>query len=274
MGSQSRSGKEKDEGMQIDYSIDLCIPLKKPIRVNPKKVMKGFKKRWGVKVAFEQYPKLSIPERGSYLLTNGKNCLVVSNSTEPLAKEMVELFLSGLGIRDEERNALTANKGCILLQALDMNDRTLDRAILASQSLFLFLNDTNSLGYASKSGQLYRPVRGLKKFSQVSAIGPFELLLVLTTVHSLSELNWMHTHGMDQFGVPDIEIWYDEEEEREYFQGLLGYAATYCIENGPILKVGDTMGNAADGIDFRVKQAVEKTDHSYGRFGGIQLAKE
>jgi hypothetical protein len=275
MSFESTSTKDKDIKLPTDFCMDLCIPLKKPIKLVPKKLETNFRRRWGTELVVRENSELSNKESGlwAYLMTNKRNFLAAFNSGAPLDSEMVDFFSVGIGVNDEDRRALGSNRGNILLRVPNMNDNPLDRAVFAVQSLLLFMSDRNALGYACRSAQFYRPRRFLDKFQKTSTIGLNELLSILIAHHHIVEKGWSHCHGMDQFDAPDIEIMYDEKE-KDYYQNILLYFIVQCIENGPILKVGDTLGSSPDSKEFRIQPAIEKSDHSYGKHGGILIAKE
>ena len=267
--------KEKDLRRPPDYPIQLCIVLGSPFKIDPRKVMSGFRKRWNVKIAFEENEKWSMPEQNKrvYLLTNGRTSIMVSYLEEPVAKEMMELFATGMGVTEDEKKFLFRSVAHILLDAPDLDDNPLERAILTVQTLLYLLDVSRALGYSSRSAEFYRTVRVSDKYMQFSEIGAFELMLVLLNAHSLRDLRWIHFHGMDQFGLPDIEVVYGEDEDHEYYQQLLGNTALYSIMNGPVLKIGDTVDMMRDGNTHRIEESRKDSDHPYGTFGAIRLVK-
>ena len=79
---------------------------------------------------------------------------------------------------------------------------------------------------------------------------------------------WAHSHGMEQFGLPDVECPYHDADRHDYFYQLVGDACLYMIENGPVLSIGDTAELQGDGVIFKV---AEGSKEGFGRFGCLRL---
>ena len=43
---------------------------------------------------------------------------------------------------------------------------------------------------------------------------------------------WIHTHGMQYFGLPDLEVRFRDEENVNEYHALLANAAAYTINTG------------------------------------------
>jgi len=274
MGLLSRLGG-KDGGRANGFPIDIVIALKSPAAIEPKKFIEGFAGRWGTKVGFTEDSELSEPGKKmrAYVLTNGKSKIIITNRSEPLSKSVCKTLSDLIGDDEEEKKELLRNNGSLLLQIADMGEHAAERATFAAQILLYFMEGTNSLGYSCKSGYFYRPRKWASFYFNRRTLEPADLFTLLDSIHFMSDARWVHTHGLEQFGLPDIEIRYRDRWREEYYGDLIANAAVYCIEKGPVLHVGNAAEMMGDGVIFKVIRPRLEPGHHYGKFGTIGLTK-
>jgi hypothetical protein len=129
-------------------------------------------------------------------------------------------------------------------------------------------------GYISVAAQVYHPggwLRGLLKDREVQKSDLFVLLGNLHFV--VNGDNWVHTHGMEQFGLPDIEARFSDRDQASYFTNLVGDAAMYTVDS-EAMALGNTLELMGDGVIYKVVEAKPEPDHDYGAFGAIAIVKE
>jgi hypothetical protein len=83
---------------------------------------------------------------------------------------------------------------------------------------------------------------------------------------------WYHCHGMEQFGLPDLES-RGPLVEVETARQLVEQGVLYLLANGTALHPGLTL-EAFDGDSagmIRVAQARAVSGHSYGAYGALEL---
>lgn len=81
-----------------------------------------------------------------------------------------------------------------------------------------------------------------KEWQKITLGGCFDLSYFLTT-HCVQEKDrpnrfWVHTHGMKQFGCPDLEVRMVSERGKEPTSQLLPRLTNYLIKHGPVFKDG------------------------------------
>jgi hypothetical protein len=84
----------------------------------------------------------------------------------------------------------------------------------------------------------------------------------------------MHTHGLDQFNVPDLQTRFRDSKQHEYYWELISDASIYTIENGPVLKPGDTAELKGDGVIYEIVSAKIDPDHPFGSFGCLEIVRK
>ena len=60
-------------------------------------------------------------------------------------------------------------------------------------------------------------------------------------IHHVSENGWVHTHGLDQFGLPELEIRNVPPMFAEAAAQILQEVGEYLREPGVVVKSGETM---------------------------------
>jgi hypothetical protein len=152
----------------------------------------------------------------------------------------------------------------------------LERVRFSVQTLLTVLQHDSAIGYVNVSGQVYRPKIMVEPFFEKSFLEPIDLFLLCANTHLVKNDNkyWMHTHGMEQFGLPDIQVTFTENEPAPYYRELLCDAAIYSIKQGPVLHVGDTAELAVDGVMYKINAVKKDAEHPYGHFGAIEITKQ
>jgi hypothetical protein len=110
-----------------------------------------------------------------------------------------------------------------------------------------------------------------------SVVGWLKLFLQLCTVHD-ERYAWSHTHGMEHFGLPDLEC-RTALAEASLGEGLILECVHHLMEyGGDALNIGDFFEVEASGSRplsrFWVYPPRGVVDHDYGAYGALQLVPD
>jgi len=78
------------------------------------------------------------------------------------------------------------------------------------------------------------------------------LMFVSTQQVDYGTRYWLHTHGLEQFNLPNLEITFQDRDKLGYYQMVLDNMAIYILENGNILKSGETAEIMGDGVNYLI----------------------
>jgi Domain of unknown function (DUF4261) len=219
-----------------------------------------------------------------FLLSEGSEQLGLSINERPIPRNLVETSVEGsrqsaLPSQLDDRNVedYMDNRAHIVIENTVSRQTGRMQSAFAVQILLTILKEANAaIGYNAISAMMYRakePILALlNRNPKFDATMMFNLL---GSMHAIRNGRyWIHTHGMEQFGLPDIEVRFDDEGQRSYFINLLGNAAAYMIHQGRVLKVGDTSEMAGDGVVFRIASAQSDSQHQFGVFGAVAITEK
>jgi hypothetical protein len=94
-------------------------------------------------------------------------------------------------------------------------------------------------------------------------------LLVHHHVVARGELAWLHTHGMQHFGLPDVEC-----VEPLHFAGQVSRtirAVLHRLVVGPPLRFGDVVEHDTDAAMYRLVSSPPVEGHEFGGYGVARL---
>ena len=236
--------------------------------------MADFQRDWKTRIACEENKSWAHPDRKTrgYLVTDGKSGVVVTVSAQPLPAHLVDLTARVAKPSSDDRSALLGHKAYIRVDFGAGSGSPVERARFSSQVVLSLLHIPQALGYINVSGQLYHttkkaePLRGSEE--------DLALFLACVGVQDVIEPggHWLHTHGMEQFGLPDIEVKFRDEQQRSYYSNLLRNFAAYSMQHGPVLKVGDTAELAGDGVIYHILPVAPDPVHEYGHYVAIRIS--
>jgi hypothetical protein len=190
----------------------------------------------------------------------------------------------------EQIDRVKNHKGHASLAYLLGPQESLQRVRFAADAVMTLLNDDRAIGFVNVSSEFYWPKEMIRKLLSKEALFRFKgvpeqfrnqwaqaarLFLLFVNLHLLRDTRerWFHTHGLEQFHLPDMQVKFADPAKDAYYIDLLKSASLYAINNGPVLKPNDTMDMAGDGIMYRIKPVSPDPEHPYGHFGAIELAR-
>jgi hypothetical protein len=211
-----------------------------------------------------------------YILNDKTHELVIRASAKPLSHEMTTMILKRAHkVDDSERANLRDHAAYFRLDFISGPGRDMDSARFVAIGLQALMEDDRALGIANYSAEMYTPAKNLEYVLNSSHLDASLLFHLLVNPHNVHDEGryWMHTHGMDQFGLPDIQLFFGDLENAARYDELRRSVAVYMIENGPILMVGDTFDMDGNGSIYEITRAEEERAHAFGDFGVLELAR-
>lgn len=258
--------------------IHLVLPFSAAPSFEPDSFMFSYQERWGAKIACADASELwpSADGRTSYMLTDGTHTGRLAVSSEPLEDRLVSVTLMGAPYLDErDVAALRDHAAYIAFDYLLGSDNGSERATFAAKALLTLVHDPAVVGYVDTSAMLYQ-TRSQVDALLTATLTPDELFLLLANAHTVGEGAgaWIHTHGMEQFGVPDLQMRLADTGDQDYYRDVLINAAIYMIDRGPVLKPGDTAELVGDGVIYRIKSVKRDRLHPFGEYGCLELVRQ
>jgi hypothetical protein len=276
--------KKKEPEVQVagkQVTTALVIPLKELHTFDSDEFAKIYRREWGGKVSIQEVRDQALGVK-KYILSEEHEKLVLTVNNNPIPANLVELAVTMARssampnqLDDIEAKELQRNIGGISIESTVNQSNARVHCAFATQTLLAILKHNESAtGCNFISGQIYRSRGWIQRMAADHEIDPSLMFVLLGNMHAVLDREcWVHTHGMEQFGAPDIEIYFDDEKQIPYYTEMVGNAAMYVAAQGPVLKIGDTSEMGGDGVIYRIVEARSDSDHDYGAFGAIRLAR-
>jgi hypothetical protein len=257
--------------------INLIVFMSTPVELDSQAITEHFARQWGNKVAFRENHAWGDPRGGvrAYILTDGAVHVLVSASSAPAPGGVTKASAATPHLNDLQKYVLVNHKAHLSIRCLTVSRNAGDSARFSAKALLTFLNMPQVVGYSADSARVYHPKESLGETLHAASLRPNVLFELLSGVHVVAKRGkvWAHTHGMEQFGAPDLSIRSSEQGSTAYLEALLTSAAQYAIDRGPVLKSGDTAELAGDGIVYEIRTAARTRGHDYGRYGALEIVK-
>jgi len=258
------------------YHIHLYIPFAARPAIDAEAIIEQFQRRWNTEVACGEAPQLGPTEEKvmTYLMGNGTHNLRLTVSRNSLPPNLVNVVIDGAPeLSGTDKRAIRANQGYVSFDYLVGPEEPAARVRFAAQTLLALAELDGALGYINVSAMLYRPRSHVESFFKQKNLESTDLYLLFVHTHSVEDNGgiWLHTHGLEQFGAPDLQTRFSDTNRHEYYWELLSDASIYMIENGPVLKPGDTAELKGDGVIYKIASAKPDPDHPFGAFGSLEI---
>jgi hypothetical protein len=284
----SRHRSETIENRNHNYYVKLYVPLSDDESFNPKDLIRAFKEMWDIEIVCtdEKVIGRESPTSKGYLVGDrlDKSILLLAWDSKPLSKERTDVlihasdkgFTGGQIISGSDISSLRNHKSCFELDYIQGPDDPKKRMLFTAKLLLTLSKRYPVCGYADSSAQAYTPLSsypsGIFDKRELTITDLFRLFVNVQTISDAKEVE-IHTHGMDQFWLPDVQIICREEDVSRDFD-VLRNAAVYMIDMGRALRVGDTSELAGDGRLFKIDAVKPETDHPFGFYGAIRLRRQ
>lgn len=238
-------------------TVQLYIPFSDVKSLDLKKFSQQFNAQWGYPVDFK-------PDNGDsnenaqqkYLLRGGDYSVTFIYSVEPIHKDFTNLLTNSIyKMTDEERTNLLNHKGYVNISVKSDASNINKQILFAGDVLLSLLNQDKAIGYSDVAAQNFKSKSQIPEaILTKKELSMEDLYLLFVSVQQVQDdkSNWFHTHGLEQFNLPNLEISCRSERDSEYYQMALDSTAVYMLENGNILKSGDIAEILGDGVLFSI----------------------
>jgi hypothetical protein len=266
----------------------LIIPLSEQITFDENKFMEKYLDMWKEYIVCGKIEKDSSDTSNEISFgmgdRNQENILWITYSPDKMQKELTDIviksaeagFTDNEQLETEEQISLQNNKSTLELNYMLGKSDAKSRINFTARALLTLSEMYPVIGYINASAQSYRPKAKLSSFVNKHPLESVDLFLLFINVQVISEniSTEIHTHGMDQFQLPDIQMIFENNSQISYNFDVLRNGAVYLIDNDNILKIGHTAELAGDGINYEVVKGKEEKDHPFGTYGVIGLRKQ
>ncbi len=262
-----------------EQHIHLCLILSTPLSIAPEVVVQSFEDYWGSGITCSGNEKRAEPEakERKLLIENGTHSMLLTVAEYPIPGHLMEITLLGAPeLDDNSRRAFEGHKAHMLLDYVEGSKDAADGFRFAAKILLSLFKYKEVLGVVNTPAVAYRPRGLMEPLIKDRELDAAFLFVLFTNMHFVDEHGsyWIHTHGMEQFGLPDVEVRFSEREDWRYYRELVGNASIYMIENGPVLKPGETAELGKDGTVYRISNPRKNKEHRFGVFSSIELVRQ
>ena len=152
-----------------------------------------------------------------------------------------------------------------------------DRVSACAALLCILSQAQDAMGVLNMTTGRYVPVRFISPFVGRHSQNDPRLLRLLIDVHATHEEHGteagIHTHGMSQFALPEIEIWVKGHAQPSDTERILK-VADYEMLGQRTLKTGDILSLPTLDAVYRIAKARPQTERDEPFFSAIQLIQE
>jgi hypothetical protein len=294
----SRHRSATIENRNYNYYVNLYVLLSEAKSFNPEDLARAFKDMWGIAIVCADDRGIGRKFRGTplndsrnagltgYMVSEGmdKNNLLLAWNSEPLSKERVDVlvqgskvgFTNGQVISEPALSALRNHKAYFQVDYIRGPEDPKERMLFTAKLLLTLSKCYPVCGYVDSSAQAYTPLSsypsGIFDKGEITVTDLFRLFVNVQTLSGTREAE-IHTHGMDQFWLPDVQLICPKEHLGRDFD-VLRNASIYMIDKGKALKVGDTGELAGDGRLFKIGTVKPDNQHPFGFYGAISLKRQ
>jgi hypothetical protein len=236
--------------------VNIFIPFPQPLSLDTKKISESFSEQWGHGISFKE-------SKNGYVVSESVNQLIIEVHNERLANEFVDILTSPFyGLDNNETQKLKYHNAYINLLGSGKPKENNAYPIFVAQVLLTLLREEGAIGFSNAAAQSYYPVNRFVSFGKKSGLQPEELYLLFVSVQQVNDQDgyWFHTHGLEQFNVPNLEIKFTDKEKSSYYQSVIENTSVYLIINGDIIKSENTLELMGDGVIFK---AVLRRDQEF-----------
>jgi hypothetical protein len=266
-----------DQAQHDDPShIHLCTLFARPPAFDPETLAATLAERWGIAATCAESPDLGRPEPGvtTYLLGHDAHAMRLRVSTRPLPENLTRISIQGSpGLEPSAAAEVARHQGFILADDLAGPPDAVERVRFAAMALLALLESEGALGHVNTSAMCYQTRDTALARVSDDDLNAAALYLLFTNRHLVDEgsRRWLHTHGMEQFRLPDLQVRFADPDQTAAYDDLIGNTAVYLIENGPILEPGHTASLAGDERVFGIKATPPDPQHPFGAQGCLEI---
>lgn len=268
-----------------DVTCRTVLPLKDHLWIDMNEFFDKYRSLWGDVLPFKEAPVPGdIDQRiRRFVVGDAKNRIMLSVVDHPLPESLVSLLsdapktyaLQTMKFDESDKTQLRNHKAHIMIEITTNADNAPIPAQIVAWVTLCFTRFYPITGYAPQSAQAYRTSEWVNSLITPDKFDAASLFIMLCNHHMVRNgENWIHTHGMEQFGLPDVEVFFDDQNQYPGLLELVSDMSIYMIENGPVMAIGHTTQSRGEDAIYRVVEPRINPQHPYGRFGALGLRGE
>ncbi len=143
--------------------------------------------------------------------------------------------------------------------------------------LLTLLEDEKIPGFFNACGESYLSRRLIGDVLKADTLTSDDVCYLFTSFQLIHEENGYsaHTHGMEQFALPDIQMNFEKLEKYSSIRIIMIHVALTMMEEGQALKPGTTFEIRGEGIIYDIKSVSKDKDFPdhFGKYGAIEFSE-
>ncbi len=284
MGLFSKTKKTK-RGPEVEATCRVVLPLRDHLWIDMKDFMEKYCSLWKDALPFKESPVPGDTDQRIRRFTIGdvKDGINLSVVNYPLTRTLVDLLADAprfcavqtMKFDDSDKKSLFQHKAHVMIETRVNTDKAPVPAYMAAMITLCLTRFYDVTGFAPESAQMYRTKEWTNSMIKTNEFDAASLFVMLCNYHHVGNgENWLHTHGMEQVGLPDIEAHFDDASQSSELTEMIADLAIYMIDKGPVLEIGHTTQSKGENAIYRVVEVRNDPQHPFGRFGALGLKKE
>jgi hypothetical protein len=194
-----------------EYHIHLILPESDRNAFTPTEFVDAFKARWGTTIACEPSPQLGGGANTDvFLAGDGARKVRLVIERKKLPAELVELLNSAVfSLSEEQADALSRHVGAIRLDYLFGDTPARERVEICAEMLLSLGELRGIIGIVNAAAQSYLPIERVSTdLRSATTLHPDDLCRLFIGSQAVGSDNSfsIHSHGMEQFSLPNFEI--------------------------------------------------------------------
>ncbi|OPZ80963.1 MAG: hypothetical protein BWY76_03186 [bacterium ADurb.Bin429] len=257
--------------------VRLTLLAVNPLEIDPERLMADYQMLWDetLTCAPQKAPPGAPP---TYRLSNGEYVLWLTLLDEPLPPgDSAMLDATSPRLTAADRDALASHTATVVLHYPQSHAICPTRGRFMVMALHTLLRDAAVLGYVPTSALRYVSHAAVDRVcAEHDPLSPTALFLL--NVNTMREQTadgrrWLHTHGLEQFGLPELHLFLDDGDDADDAEIILANTAIYCLTNGPVLQPGQIAELDGNGALFDIRRLPNGAMGHDGLCGMLLLVK-
>jgi hypothetical protein len=284
LGLLSKMKKTK-RGPGAEATCRVVLPLRDHLWIDMDDLMKKYRTLWKDTLPFKESPVPGDLDQRTrrFIIGDVKDGINLSVVDYPLATTFADLLADApkicavqtMKFEESDRKSLLEHKAHVMIETRINADNAPLPAYIAAMITLCLTRFYDVTGFAPESAQMYRTKDWANSMIKADEFDAASLFVMLCNYHHVGNgERWLHTHGMEQVGLPDIEAYFDDASRSSELTEMIADLAIYMIDKGPVLEIGHTTQSKGENAIYRVVEARNDPQHPFGRFGALGLKKE
>ncbi|HOF87984.1 MAG TPA: DUF4261 domain-containing protein [Armatimonadota bacterium] len=256
--------RPRGEAPQVESADDVtACPVRltlltvAPLQIDPQRLIADYQALWDESLACAHTGPPDAPL--TYRLSTGEQTLWLTLLDEPLPPgDSAMLGATSPRLRDADHDALGAHTASAVLHYRQLRNACPAQGTFVVKALHALLRDPDVLGYVATSALRYvsrAAVDGVcAEHDPLSPVALYLLFVNTMREETADGRRWLHTHGLEQFGLPELHLFPDDGDDADDAEIILANTAIYSLTNGPVLQPGQTAELAGDGALFDIRR--------------------